>query len=761
MNRSRLVATALFAALAVGCAYEQAFDVSCSTEGARDGSRVCEGGVWVTSDAGAQPELDGSMGEGDVSIPSDADAPDAGPDVDADPMCVNESNVEFCARLGVNCDEVTAPDNCGDARTINCGTCDDPESCGGAGEDNVCGCEPETPAEFCTRLVKTCDDVTALDNCGVERTENCGSCTAPAVCGGGGTPNVCACPDQTDEEFCAAAMPAAVCGAYTAVDVCGQNRTTNCGMCTAPETCGAVDPNQCDCPDDAAVCAVIGVECGMADVAGQCNNKASVNCGGCQPNAMCSANTCVCEPGFTPDGLGNCEDVDECGDGTDNCDVNAMCMNTPGSFECMCNPGYQGDGTTCSDIDECAVDANNCDLNATCMNTAGSFTCTCDAGYRGTGLICDEIDECAENTDNCDANATCTNTPGSFECDCNPGYVGNGQTCMASALVVSVQTVKTSTGSSSASINLPTPINSDNAVAFISTRASDGRLRATAVDVVLNDDTIDITRSNTTGTIEVVVAVVEFDPTRVKVQSGSFGEEGAQSIDAVDRTASFLTFAAQADRNDDDVDTRMISGHFSNDAAVTFGRASTEGSMAGHFWVAEALDGGFSVQHYNGSISNTQMTFTIAAVDPARTFLLYSNQSTEQGSNLSNGVTSCRLSNATTVTCTRTGSGATLTNLHVQVVEVLAASVQRGMTTFTGTSNMRTESINAVSLATSMVNLGQTGSNGLCQNDKTSTNGYPTVAIATELAAADEVALRRSSQADGTVQCTWEVIQWP
>ncbi|CAH1782205.1 unnamed protein product, partial [Owenia fusiformis] len=43
-----------------------------------------------------------------------------------------------------------------------------------------------------------------------------------------------------------------------------------------------------------------------------------------------------------------CTDNDECAQGsTNNCDSNAMCMNTEGSFSCNCNPGYTGNGTLC------------------------------------------------------------------------------------------------------------------------------------------------------------------------------------------------------------------------------------------------------------------------------------------------------------------------------------------------------------------------------------------------------------------------------
>ena len=33
-----------------------------------------------------------------------------------------------------------------------------------------------------------------------------------------------------------------------------------------------------------------------------------------------------------------------------NCDVNAQCVNTDGSFDCTCNPGYFGNGTTCGKL---------------------------------------------------------------------------------------------------------------------------------------------------------------------------------------------------------------------------------------------------------------------------------------------------------------------------------------------------------------------------------------------------------------------------
>ena len=41
-------------------------------------------------------------------------------------------------------------------------------------------------------------------------------------------------------------------------------------------------------------------------------------------------------------------DIDECKDGSNNCDTNANCQNTNGSYTCTCKTGYSGDGKTCT-----------------------------------------------------------------------------------------------------------------------------------------------------------------------------------------------------------------------------------------------------------------------------------------------------------------------------------------------------------------------------------------------------------------------------
>ncbi|XP_019639766.1 PREDICTED: fibropellin-1-like [Branchiostoma belcheri] len=72
----------------------------------------------------------------------------------------------------------------------------------------------------------------------------------------------------------------------------------------------------------------------------------------CYNNGVCSTcfndsySACSCLPGYAGD---KCEiDVDECTDGSNNCNLHATCTNSDGGFTCKCNHGYNGDGVTCT-----------------------------------------------------------------------------------------------------------------------------------------------------------------------------------------------------------------------------------------------------------------------------------------------------------------------------------------------------------------------------------------------------------------------------
>lgn len=130
---------------------------------------------------------------------------------------------------------------------------------------------------------------------------------------------------------------------------------------------------------------------------GQCDD------GICPENKKCvSSNTvdCECKDGFITEEDDTCTDVNECL-GSADCNTNAVCINTPGSFDCACEDGFLGNGSycgcyegfqlneneKCTDIDECQI-SENCHAKAQCKNTVGSYKCTCPKGFFGNGKVC-------------------------------------------------------------------------------------------------------------------------------------------------------------------------------------------------------------------------------------------------------------------------------------------------------------------------------------------------------------------------------------
>ncbi|XP_066022856.1 fibrillin-1-like isoform X3 [Pocillopora verrucosa] len=158
-------------------------------------------------------------------------------------------------------------------------------------------------------------------------------------------------------------------------------------------------------------------------------DECKFNISDCDVNANCT-NTygsykCTCKVGYTGDGH-SCSDIDEC-KGNHSCHMNAICTNTKGSYVCNCHPGYTENGRGCADINECKGN-HSCHVNATCVNTLGSHVCQCHVGYTGNGQNCTDIDECKGNH-SCHVNAICTNAKGLYVCTCHPGYTGNGHNC--------------------------------------------------------------------------------------------------------------------------------------------------------------------------------------------------------------------------------------------------------------------------------------------------------------------------------------------
>ena len=146
-------------------------------------------------------------------------------------------------------------------------------------------------------------------------------------------------------------------------------------------------------------------------------------------------------------------DYDACVMNVHGCSAFATCLAVPladsddRGYVCECNQGWSGNGFTCDNVDECQLREtakhgrkkhekkhehnHRCGRKgATCVDTMGSFYCICDVGYdkQRPDAACTDIDECLKGTHNCGADANCLNAPGSFSCRCPMGFNGDGVT---------------------------------------------------------------------------------------------------------------------------------------------------------------------------------------------------------------------------------------------------------------------------------------------------------------------------------------------
>jgi hypothetical protein len=202
-----------------------------------------------------------------------------------------------CAAEGVACGPIG--DGCGGI--VQCGTCVAPRTCGGGGVHGQCGTSTvdagnDCVPKICAELGLTCGP--AGDGCGGEL--QCGTCTAPQTCGGGGTPSVCGGNNGCVPKACADL--GLTCG--PAGDGCGGQ--IDCGTCSAPQTCGGGGtPGQCGGFNNCVpkTCPQLGFDCGPAGDG--CGGL--LQCGSCTTPEICGGGgqAGVCGP--APDaGSGGC-----------------------------------------------------------------------------------------------------------------------------------------------------------------------------------------------------------------------------------------------------------------------------------------------------------------------------------------------------------------------------------------------------------------------------------------------------------------------
>jgi hypothetical protein len=189
-----------------------------------------------------------------------------------------------CQAQNISCGP--AGDGCGNE--LQCGPCTAPQTCGGGGVAGQCGA-PD--GGNCTALTCQAQNINcgpAGDGCG--NLIQCGPCSAPQTCGGGGVAGQCGYPDANAcmPETCS--QQSIFCG--PAGDGCGNE--IQCGTCTPPQTCGGGGtPGQCGLLDAGSCmpqsCAALGVQCGTTGDG--CGN--TLQCPNCPSGQSCIKGQCV------------------------------------------------------------------------------------------------------------------------------------------------------------------------------------------------------------------------------------------------------------------------------------------------------------------------------------------------------------------------------------------------------------------------------------------------------------------------------------
>jgi len=171
--------------------------------------------------------------------------------------------------------------------------------------------------------------------------------------------------------------------------ICLLSAERDVGTCACPEGM-ELDRAGTNCSLTKSYCLKSQFRCddqGCIDAERQCDGR--VDCEGgedelnCTPS--CPVDTFQCKDSACISLASVCDNEKDCVDdgGSDELDC---CVTPPNGTDCLCNPGFEPHARNlrlCVDIDEC-TSANPCEHD--CVNTLGSFKCLCHQGYMlGSG----------------------------------------------------------------------------------------------------------------------------------------------------------------------------------------------------------------------------------------------------------------------------------------------------------------------------------------------------------------------------------------
>ena len=289
-------------------------------------------------------------------------------------------------------------------------------------------------------------------------------------------------------------------------------------------------------------------------------------------------------------------------------------------------------------------------------------------------------------------------------------------------------------------------------------------------DIYISGSTVTASRTESTGS-EIVIGMylVEFDDSKVKVQTGKFdiaspSSSTTESIDAVDLDKAFVIIHYNSSEIVNVIPFNNIMVYFSSTTELTFECSMSPSGIDGTYYVVEDIDGGcFDVQDANIQLSGgseTSDTASITSVDLSTSFLVGSAKGGESD-DIQDSQFSVYYTAVDEITMLRGGAGGNAEGTFYSVELLGSETVERGSVQFTGAVNSLSDSLTASadysdSMAITTISLsGNSHGSGSASSDNPDTKFKITLDDAN-----DELDILREVNGGSTCTIHYEVVNW-
>lgn len=190
-----------------------------------------------------------------------------------------------------------------------------------------------------------------------------------------------------------------------------------------------------------------------------------------------------------------------------------------------------------------------------------------------------------------------------------------------------------------ASVDLTKGQNYENCVPFMTLYGGTDNQNTSCIDVYFSGTTtsgvVNFDRytgeGNADAWAQIKCYVVEFYPSEVTVQSGTFYNSGSGTAtettsESFNKDNTFLVFNWKSQSSDQSWSSHLVRGRvLDNETQVDFYRYGSNGVVEGHWFIVESINGAFSVEHTELSFSDHGSIIPVANRWNYRQFVLISH----------------------------------------------------------------------------------------------------------------------------------------